>query len=91
MLFRSLGSKSRLLRRGGMIIGDNVLRCGFVADDSEGNPWHEHDFAPHRKEYWKSDGVKSLRRHNDTVSESSRLENWPCPPWDDINLTRLVD
>lgn len=74
-----------------MIIGDNVLRCGFVADDSEGNTWREHDFGPHRKEYWKSDGIKLLRRYNDTVSESSRLENWLCSLWDGINLTRLVD
>ncbi|TQW01318.1 O-methyltransferase family protein [Cordyceps javanica] len=85
------GAKNRLLRAGGLIIGDNVLRCGFVADDSEGNPWREHDFGPHRKEYWKSEDIQSLKRYNDTVSCSERLDNWLCPLWDGVNLARLLD
>ncbi|KAM3515927.1 hypothetical protein MY11210_000467 [Beauveria gryllotalpidicola] len=85
------GSKNRLLRPGGLIIGDNVLRCGFVADDSEGNPWREYDFGPHRKEYWKSEDIKALRRYNDAVSRSDRLESWLCPLWDGVNLARLLD
>ncbi|KAM3426433.1 hypothetical protein NHJ13734_009462 [Beauveria thailandica] len=84
-------SKNRLLRTGGLIIGDNVLRCGFVADDSEDNPWREHDFGPHRKEYWKSEEIQSLRRYNDTVSCNDRLESWLCPLWDGVNLARLLD
>ncbi|EGX88233.1 O-methyltransferase family protein [Cordyceps militaris CM01] len=85
------GSSKRLLRAGGLIIGDNVLRCGFVADDSEGNPWREYDFGPHRKEYWKSEDIQSLRKYNDAVSGSERLESWLCPLWDGVNLARLLD
>ncbi|KAJ3493049.1 hypothetical protein NLG97_g4985 [Lecanicillium saksenae] len=85
------GSKNRLLRAGGLIIGDNVLRCGFVADDTESNPWRNFDFGPHRKEYWKSEDVRSLRKYNKAVLDSERLENWLCPLWDGMNLTRLLD
>ncbi|KAK8149586.1 hypothetical protein G3M48_006470 [Beauveria asiatica] len=85
------GSKHRLLRPDGLIVGDNVLRCGFVADDSKGNPWREYDFGPYRKQYWKSEDIMSLRRYNDAVLDSERLENWLCPLWDGLNLTRLLD
>ncbi|EFY88120.1 putative O-methyltransferase [Metarhizium acridum CQMa 102] len=32
------GQANRLLRPGGLIIGDNALRCGLVADESDDNP-----------------------------------------------------
>ncbi|RYP48695.1 hypothetical protein DL768_005475 [Monosporascus sp. mg162] len=85
------GSKNRLLRPGGLIVGDNILRCGFVADDSEDNPWRQWDFGPHRREYWRSEDIKALRRYNDMVTEMERLENWLCPLWDGVNITRLLD
>ncbi|KAF3481084.1 O-methyltransferase MdmC [Arthroderma uncinatum] len=85
------GSQNRLLRPGGLIIGDNTLRCSFVADDSEDNPWRQFDFGPRRSEYWKSDDIKTLRRYNEMVTEADRLENWLCPLWDGINISRLLD
>ncbi|EFR04220.1 hypothetical protein MGYG_07227 [Nannizzia gypsea CBS 118893] len=85
------GSQSRLLRPGGLIIGDNTLRCSFVADDSEGNPWRQFDWGEHRREYWKSEDIISLRAYNDTITKSDRLENWLCPLWDGVNITRLLD
>lgn len=85
------GSATRLLRPGGLIVADNILRCGFVADDSEDNPWREHDFGPKRPEYWKSDDIKALRRYNELVSASDRLDNWLCPLWDGVNIARLLD
>ncbi|KAK2603998.1 hypothetical protein QQS21_003834 [Conoideocrella luteorostrata] len=85
------GSKNRLLRPGGLIVGDNVLRCGFVADDSEDNPWRQYNFGPHRSEYWKSEDVLALRQYNRIVTETDRLENWLCPLWDGVNITRLMD
>jgi predicted O-methyltransferase YrrM len=85
------GATNRLLRPGGLILGDNILRCGLVADDSEDNPWRFYDFGPHRPEYWKSEDIKALRKYNEIVSEANRLENWLCPLWDGINIARLVD
>lgn len=85
------GQPRRLLRPGGLIVGDNVLRCGLVVDDSEDNPWRKYDFGPHRKEYWKSDDIKSLPRYNGAVAESDRLDNWLCPLWDGVNIARLLD
>ncbi|KND86228.1 O-methyltransferase MdmC [Tolypocladium ophioglossoides CBS 100239] len=85
------GSQRRLLRQGGLILGDNILRCGFVADDSEDNPWREFDFGPQRREYWKSEDIKALRRYNEIVSKTDRLENWLCPLWDGVNISRLLD
>ncbi|KAH8701761.1 S-adenosyl-L-methionine-dependent methyltransferase [Talaromyces proteolyticus] len=82
---------TRLLRPGGLIIADNVLRCGFVADDSEDNPWRNYDFGPHRKEYWKSADVQSVKAYNQSIIESERVENWLCPLWDGVNMSRLLD
>jgi len=81
----------RLLRPGGLIIGDNVLQCGFVADDSTDNPWRNFDFGAHRPQYWKSQEVKPLRASNTGVAGSERFENWLCPLWDDVNISRLMD
>lgn len=33
------GSERRLLKSGGIIIADNILRRGLVADSSDANPW----------------------------------------------------
>ncbi|KGO64137.1 O-methyltransferase, family 3 [Penicillium italicum] len=85
------GMSHRLLRPGGLIIGDNVLRCGFVADDSTDNPWRNFDFGRHRPQYWKSQDVKSLRAFNTGLAGSERLENWLCPLWDGVNISRLID
>ncbi|KMQ46471.1 hypothetical protein A7C99_0308 [Trichophyton rubrum] len=85
------GSQNRLLRPGGLIIGDNTLRCGFVADDSEDNPWRQYNWGEHRREYWKSEDITSLRAYNDAILKSDRLENWLCPLWDGVNITRLLD
>ncbi|KAF4969319.1 hypothetical protein FZEAL_10249 [Fusarium zealandicum] len=85
------GSQNRILRKGGLIIADNILRCGFVADDSEDNPWRAYDFGPHRPEYWKSDDIKALKTYNELVTAGGRLENWLCPLWDGVNISRLLD
>lgn len=85
------GAETRLLRPGGLIIGDNVMRCGFVADDSEDNPWRNYNFGPQRNEYWRSTDVMALREYNEAVVENARLENWLCPLWDGVNIARLVN
>jgi hypothetical protein len=73
------GMPIHLLRPGGLIIGANFLRCGFVANDSTENPWRNFDFGQHRPQYWKSRDVISLKECNTGVAGSVRLENWLCP------------
>ncbi|KAH7324351.1 S-adenosyl-L-methionine-dependent methyltransferase [Stachybotrys elegans] len=85
------GAPNRILRKGGLIVADNILRCGFVADDSEDNPWRKHDFGPHRPEYWKSDDIKALKAYNELATAEERLENWLCPLWDGVSMSRLLD
>ncbi|KAK8073584.1 hypothetical protein PG994_004483 [Apiospora phragmitis] len=84
-------SKRRLLRKGGLIIGDNALRWGGVIDDSEDkNPVahrHSRDFA---RSAWDGD-LDKLREFNREMKENPRLEAWLCPLWDGLAMTRLKD
>ncbi|KAI4600845.1 hypothetical protein KJ359_013008 [Pestalotiopsis sp. 9143b] len=81
----------RLVRRGALIIGDNALRRGLVADDSEANP---HRPPPEREgEAYKGqhEDVGKMREFNDAVKASPRLEPFLLPLWDGLVLARLVD
>lgn len=78
------GSKNRLLRAGGLIIADNVLRRGHVADSSRSDrefedqgQWHLH--------------IEAVRKFNDEVVNEKRLESFLTPLWDGLSLIRLVD
>lgn len=78
------GATNRLLRPGALIIADNVLRFGHVADP---------DLTT---DYWPSPEVKekelrALRRLNADAAQNSRLETLIVPMWDGVNLIRLVD
>ncbi|CAJ2502588.1 Uu.00g099820.m01.CDS01 [Anthostomella pinea] len=84
------GSQNRLLRAGGLIIADNALRWGLVADASEANPRRTMESSG-TSEYWKSDDIKCLREYNESVHASERLEEFLCPLWDGVNLARLLD
>ncbi|KAF5486486.1 O-methyltransferase MdmC [Colletotrichum fructicola] len=80
----------RLLRAGGLIVADNVLRRGIVADDSDGNPWVQREKGE-RAAYWKSEDVEKLREFNRMVREDERLDSWLMPLYDGVHLARLVD
>ncbi|RDA85433.1 hypothetical protein CP532_1516 [Ophiocordyceps camponoti-leonardi (nom. inval.)] len=85
LLGKSLpGSSSRLLRPGALIIADNVLRSGHVADDSIpfDDSWSEQG--------WKSH-VDSIRAFNDRCVAEPRLETFMLPLWDGVSLLRLRD
>ncbi|KAH8671445.1 O-methyltransferase [Xylariales sp. PMI_506] len=73
----------RLLRKGGLIIGDNALRHGLVAYDGEGEL--QNDDAHRRGD------VGKIREFNDAVQESGRLDAFLVPLWDGLNIARLVD
>ncbi|PNH61244.1 hypothetical protein VD0002_g6533 [Verticillium dahliae] len=81
---------ARLLRPGGLIVADNVLRRGIIADDSDENPWVVRE-KKERSEYWRSGDVDDLRRYNDKGHGDPRLDAWLMPLFDGVNLARLVD
>jgi predicted O-methyltransferase YrrM len=87
------GSSRRLLRPGGLIIADNVLRRAIVADESDDNPYAVKARAglAERSEYQKDRDVESLRKYNDEVAKSDRLESWLVPLYDGVSLARLLD
>ncbi|KAI0012227.1 S-adenosyl-L-methionine-dependent methyltransferase [Xylariaceae sp. FL0662B] len=82
------GAKNRLLRPGGLIMADNALWRGQVADYTENNPSRR----PNSDGQWIADAsILSLREYNDTVAGHERLESFLCPLWDGLGLARLVD
>lgn len=87
------GSSHRLLKPGGLILADNVLRRGIVADESDENP---HAVAARqagavRSEYEKDGDLESLRTFNTKAANSERLEAWLMPLFDGMGMVRLKD
>jgi predicted O-methyltransferase YrrM len=80
-------SKHRLLRPGGVIMADNVLKRGLVADSSEANPFTHSDSTYS----WDKEDVKVLDEYNKTVKAEKRLEALMLPLYDGLNLARIVD
>jgi predicted O-methyltransferase YrrM len=77
------GSSNRLLRPGALIVSDNVLRRGLVADDKALGG----DELPEDQQ----DSVLAIREFNDMALQSPRLETFVLPLWDGVNISRLVD
>lgn len=77
------GSANRLLRPGALIITDNVLRRGLVADNAA--------LSADGVSQSSKDAVLAVREFNDLVISNSRLETFLVPLWDGLNLTRLID
>lgn len=83
--------KKRLLRKGGLIIGDNALRWGGVIDDrEESNPIAHHHSQNYERGEWNND-LDKLREFNRDMKENPRLEAWLCPLWDGLAMARLRD
>ncbi|KFG83786.1 putative O-methyltransferase [Metarhizium anisopliae] len=78
------GSKNRLLRPGGLIIADNVLRRGHVADPSKT------DREVEDADLWNLH-IEAVRKFNDQVVGEKRLESFLTPLWDGLSMIRLVD
>lgn len=86
------GSTRRLLRAGGLIIGDNALRSGLVANDSEEvNPNRRPPERQGDAYRGQHEDVAKIREFNDAVKASERLEAFLLPLWDGLNLVRLID
>lgn len=73
-------SPTRLLKPTGIILADNVLRRGLVADSSPANPW-----AARMKE------EKGLVEFNEGLVGSERVEAFLMPLFDGVGCGRLVD
>ncbi|KAK7973052.1 S-adenosyl-L-methionine-dependent methyltransferase [Apiospora saccharicola] len=81
----------RLLRKGGLIIGDNALRWGSVVDGSEEkNPVAYNFSQKYPPGEWERELVK-LREFNAEMKDNPRLETWLCPLWDGLAMARLKD
>lgn len=81
------GSTNRLLRPGGFIIADNVLRRGLVADGSEDNPnWQLQRHVVHAEE-----DLVALREFNKALANHERLEALLLPVFDGVGFARLLD
>ncbi|KAK8099103.1 O-methyltransferase MdmC [Apiospora kogelbergensis] len=83
-------SNKRLLRKGGLIIGDNALRWGGVVNDSQLNTIAHQQRQNFRQRDWENELVK-LREFNREMKENPRLEAWLCPLWDGLIMARLKD
>ncbi|KAL8376195.1 hypothetical protein RB595_007346 [Gaeumannomyces hyphopodioides] len=76
------GSASRLLRPGGLIVADNVLRRGLVAHSGPENPNGAGVDAAI---------IKCLDDFNTALATHGRLEALLLPLFDGLGLARLVD
>ncbi|KAF7563457.1 hypothetical protein G7046_g658 [Stylonectria norvegica] len=77
------GSSSRLLRPGALIISDNVLRRGLVADEAA-------IAARDASDMHKANAL-AIREFNDAVVSNPRLETFLIPLWDGESVTRVID
>ena len=81
------GNARRLLRPGALIIADNVLRRGYVADpDRPDNVQRD----PGDKKRWELH-IEAVQKFNDQVVKEKRLESFLMPLWDGVTIMRLVD
>jgi len=86
------GKPDRLLRPGALIVADNVLRRGIVADPSDENP-HAASQAQRaaRAHYGRDTDLAALDEFNKAVAGSGRIESWLVPLWDGVMVGRLLD
>lgn len=84
------GAKRRLLRKGGLIVADNVLRRAIVADSTATNPHFVREVAERGEEGSRA-LAEPLRRFNDALVGEERLEAFLMPLFDGLGMARLRD
>lgn len=86
------GSPDRLLRPGALIVADNVLRRGIVADPSDANPHAKAESQRAVKAHYGRDtDLAALDEFNKMMAGSARIESWLVPLWDGVMVGRLLD
>jgi len=84
-------SKStRLLRKGGIILADNILRRGLIADSSEANPWSDKELQSQNRN-WKSEDMMALDAFNKELASNERINTFLLPLFDGLGMGTLVD
>ncbi|PSR97003.1 S-adenosyl-L-methionine-dependent methyltransferase [Coniella lustricola] len=84
------GQANRLLRAGGLIIADNVLRSAIVADDTERNP-NVAEIVGRHGATSAEELIEPLRRFNKKLLEQPRLETVLLPLFDGLGMASLKD
>jgi predicted O-methyltransferase YrrM len=72
-------SSPRLLRPSGIILADNILRRGLVADSSPANPWVA---KAKTEKTWRERDMKALDEFNKAMEGSERVETFLMPVFD---------
>ncbi|KJZ74330.1 hypothetical protein HIM_06336 [Hirsutella minnesotensis 3608] len=83
------GAARRLLRRGGLILGDNALRSALVVDQSDDNPATR--TVPKQTENWSWGDVEHLDEFNRVMHSHDRIEAMLLPVFDGLGMGRLLD
>ncbi|KAK7432862.1 hypothetical protein QQZ08_000725 [Neonectria magnoliae] len=83
------GNATRLLRPGGLIIGDNALRSALVVDQSEANPATK--TVPQESVNWNWSDLDRLDEFNGALHSNPRLETFLLPVFDGLGMARLLD
>lgn len=78
----------RLLRPGGIIVADNILRRGLVADRTPANPWYAKQSGEIN---WKQGDMEGLDTFNKDLVNNERLDTFLMPMFDGLGMARLVD
>ncbi|KAL1848370.1 hypothetical protein Daus18300_013616 [Diaporthe australafricana] len=84
------GSPKRLLKAGGLIVADNVLRRAIVADATPSNPHYAEELARVGEQRSRELG-RALHEFNDKLVAEPRLEAFLVPLFDGLGLARLLD
>jgi predicted O-methyltransferase YrrM len=79
-------SGTRLLRKNGIILADNILRSALVADSSPANPATQSPVNA-----WASKDKDALDEFNKALVNSERLNTFLMPMFDGLGCGRLVD
>jgi len=81
-------SSTRILRPGGIILADNILRRALIADSTEANPWKARAVE---EKTWRQGDIDALKKFNDMMVESERLETFLMPMFDGLGCALLKD
>jgi len=82
--------KARLLRSGGIIMADNILRRGLIADSSDANPWTD-KLKQQGEAAWKEGDMKALDEFNKMMVKEERMETFLMPMFDGLGMGILKD
>jgi len=90
-LSKSDSTGSRLLRPGGLIVADNILRRGPIADPSPENLWAAKEKQADRGCIRRSDDKGAPEDFNEAMTVNPRIDVFLLPMFDGLGMDRLVD